>query len=61
LDCYYYSFTTLTTLGYGDIAPVTSYAKILAVTEAVVGPIFIAIFIAQLVAMNMASKLREEK
>ncbi|MHC4758696.1 MAG: ion channel, partial [Planctomycetota bacterium] len=38
LDCYYYSFTTLTTLGYGDIAPVTSYAKILAVTEAVVGP-----------------------
>jgi hypothetical protein len=61
LDCFYYSFTTLTTLGYGDMAPVTSYAKILAVTEAVIGPLYIAILIAQLVALNMASKMRERE
>ncbi|MHC5074748.1 MAG: potassium channel family protein [Planctomycetota bacterium] len=61
LDCFYYSFTTLTTLGYGDMAPVTSYAKILAVTEAVIGPLYIAILIAQLVALNMAAKIRESK
>jgi hypothetical protein len=61
LDCFYFSFTTLTTLGYGDMAPVTSYAKILAVTEAVVGPLYIAILIAQLVALNMVSKMREQE
>ena len=35
-ECYYYSFTTLTTLGYGDIVPVARYARILAIFEAVV-------------------------
>jgi hypothetical protein len=61
LDSFYYSFTTLTTLGYGDMAPVTSYAKILAITEAVIGPLYIAILIAQLVALNMAAKIREKE
>ena len=58
-DCYYYSFTTLTTLGYGDIAPVAKYAKILAVMEAIVGPVYLAIFVAQLIGLNIAQKLKD--
>ncbi len=58
-DCYYYSFTTLTTLGYGDIAPVAKYAKILAIMEAVTGPVYLAIFVAQLIGLNIAQKLKD--
>jgi hypothetical protein len=57
-DCYYYSFTTLTTLGYGDIAPVAKYAKILAIMEAVAGPVYLAIFVAQIIGMNIAQKMK---
>ena len=58
-DSYYYSFVTLTTLGYGDIAPVARYAKILAIMEAVVGPVYLAIFVAQLIGLNIARKLKD--
>ena len=58
LDCYYYSFTTLTTLGYGDITPVANYAKILAIMEAVIGPVYLAIFVAQIIGMNIAQKMK---
>ena len=57
-DCYYYSFTTLTTLGYGDIAPVAKYAKILAIMESVTGPVYLAIFVAQIIGMNIAQKMK---
>ncbi|MHC4437156.1 MAG: potassium channel family protein [Planctomycetota bacterium] len=58
VDCYYYSFATLTTLGYGDIAPAALYAKMLAILEAVVGPVYLAIFVAQLVGLNIAQKMK---
>ncbi|MHC4290757.1 MAG: potassium channel family protein [Planctomycetota bacterium] len=57
-ECYYYSFTTLTTLGYGDITPVAKYAKILAILESVTGPIYLAIFVAQIIGMNIAQKMK---
>lgn len=57
-DCYYYSFTTLTTLGYGDIVPVHDYARILATLEAVIGPVYLAILVAQIVGLNIAQKLK---
>jgi hypothetical protein len=57
-DCYYYSFTTLTTLGYGDIAPVAKYAKILAIMESVTGPVYLAIFVAQIIGLNIAQKMK---
>jgi len=57
-DCYYYSFTTLTTLGYGDIVPVTKYARILATLEAVAGPVYLAIFVAQIIGLNIAQKMK---
>jgi hypothetical protein len=54
-DFFYFSFVTLTTLGYGDISPVTDRAQTLAVLEAVVGQLYLAITIARLVGMHIAS------
>jgi len=46
----YFSFATLTTLGYGDIVPVTPLARMLAVLEAATGVLYIAITVARLIA-----------
>jgi voltage-gated potassium channel Kch len=46
----YFSLATLTTLGYGDIVPVTPPARLFAVLEAVGGVLYIAITVARLVA-----------
>lgn len=45
----YFSFATLTTLGYGDILPATSPAQALAVAEAVLGVLTVALIIGRLV------------
>ena len=45
----YYSFVTLTTLGYGDILPLSEMARTAAFLEAVAGVMFAAIFVAALV------------
>ena len=47
----YYSFVTLSTLGYGDIIPVHLVAKNWAAMEAMIGQFFIAIIIARLVSI----------
>jgi len=49
----YYSFTTLTTLGYGDITPVLSAAQSYAFMEAACGQIFLTVLIARLVALQI--------
>jgi hypothetical protein len=54
----YYSFVTLTTMGYGDITPVHPTARSAAVVEALVGQLFPAILIARLVAMELATRER---
>ncbi|HXY54747.1 MAG TPA: ion channel [Nitrospirota bacterium] len=46
----YFSFITLTTIGYGDILPVHPIARNLAVVEAITGQMYIAILIARLVS-----------
>jgi Ion channel len=51
----YFSFVTLTTVGYGDVLPVHPAARSLAVLEAVVGPLYLAILIARLVSLAVAS------
>jgi voltage-gated potassium channel Kch len=51
----YFSVATLTTLGYGDIVPVTPLARILAVLEAATGVLYIAITVARLVAAYQTS------
>jgi hypothetical protein len=51
---FYFSFVTLTTVGYGDILPVHPTARSLAALEAVVGPLYLAILIARLVSLRSA-------
>lgn len=51
----YFSFITLTTLGYGDITPVTWMAKNLALLEAVWGQIYLAVLVARLVGLHLSS------
>jgi len=52
----YFSFTILTTVGFGDIVPVHPIARMAAVFEGVVGQLFPAILIARLVALQVQSK-----
>jgi hypothetical protein len=49
----YFSFITLTSLGYGDIVPLHPLARSLATLEAVTGQLFLAILIARLVALEI--------
>lgn len=47
----YFSFVTLTTLGFGDITPVGDIPRMFAVSEAIVGQLYLTIFVARLVGM----------
>lgn len=51
----YFSFTTLTTLGYGDITPTGSAVMGLTNLEAIVGQMYPAIFVARLVSLYAAN------
>ena len=55
LDWAYFSFITLTTVGYGDITPVKPIARTLAMGEALTGQIYLAVLVARLVAMEVIS------
>ena len=50
----YFSFVTLTTTGYGDIAPLHPYARSLANIEAIIGQIYPATLLARLVTLELA-------
>lgn len=50
-DFIYYSYVTLTTLGYGDIIPISLQAKFFSVSEAITGQLFIATAIAKSVGI----------
>ena len=52
----YFSFVTITTLGYGDITPVTEVAKAITVLEAVAGQLYLVVAVAWLVGMHVSSK-----
>jgi voltage-gated potassium channel len=49
----YFSFVTLTTLGYGDISPVNGLARALAYLEAVCGQFYMAVLVASLVSAHL--------
>ena len=52
----YFSFVTLTTVGYGDITPVWPGAGGLAVSEAIVGQLYLAITVARLVGLHTSRR-----
>lgn len=52
----YFSFVTLTTLGYGEFTPVSSHARSLVVLEAVIGQLYLVVLIARLVGLHVAQQ-----
>lgn len=57
----YFSFITLTTLGYGDITPVTSRAQSLAILESVTGVLFVALLVSRLVGVYITQNIKREE
>ncbi len=59
----YFSMVTISTLGYGDISPVSSQARSMASMEAILGQIYLTVLIARLVSVfgaEINSKKRDE-
>jgi hypothetical protein len=56
----YFSFTTLTTLGYGDIAPANGAARLATSIQAVMGQLYVAILIGRLVGLEVANHRRSD-
>jgi hypothetical protein len=54
----YYSFVTITTLGYGDITPATHQAGALAILEAIAGQIYLVVLVAFLVGMFVSRRAK---
>ena len=59
LDFVFFSFTTLTTLGYGDITPVSAYARTATSLQAIIGVLYTAILISRFVGMYIAQHLEK--
>ena len=59
-DLLYFSFVTLTTVGFGDITPQSILAKRLAVFEAAMGGIYLAVIIAMLVGRYMSMQSEQD-
>jgi voltage-gated potassium channel Kch len=53
LELRYFSFMTLTTVGYGDIVPHSTAARTLAGLEAVTGQIYLTVLVARLVGLHI--------
>jgi len=60
VDPIYFSFVTLTTVGYGDVAPLTILSKRLAVFEAAMGSIYMAIIVALIVGRYLSPQPGQE-
>jgi voltage-gated potassium channel len=59
-EAVYYSFVTLTTLGYGEITPLMPLSRALAYTEAIAGQFYIAILVASLIGVRLAAMQKED-
>ena len=56
-NAFYFSYITLSTVGYGDITPVSKVARMLAATEAMTGLLYVAVLISRLVFTLFSSKI----
>ena len=56
----YFSLTTLTTVGYGDITPVSDLARSLSNVEAILGQSYLTVLVARLVGKHLAKSLADE-
>ena len=56
----FFSFVTMTTLGYGDIVPASPAARSLATLQAVVGQLYLAVLVARLVGLHVAESVRRK-
>jgi hypothetical protein len=50
----YFSYTTLTTVGYGDIVPTSAFTRMLANVEALAGQLYLTVLVARLVSLHIA-------
>jgi hypothetical protein len=53
-DFLYFSFVTLGTVGYGDVSPVTHGARLLAMSQALIGVMYIAVVVGRIVGLHTA-------
>ena len=56
----YFSLVTMTTLGYGDMVPIPPLARLFSGAESVIGQLFVAIFIARLVSLEVSQRGRDQ-
>lgn len=52
----YFSFVTLATLGYGDVTPLTRFARAWAILEAVTGQLYLAVMVARVVGLYIINR-----
>jgi hypothetical protein len=53
---FYFSLVTITTVGYGDMSPVTTEAQTFATLEAIIGQVYLTILVARLVGMYLVNQ-----
>ena len=58
-DFLYFSFVTLTTVGFGDVLPLSPLSKRLVVLEAAAGSIYMAVIVAMIVGRYMSMQLKQ--
>jgi len=57
----YFSFVTITTLGYGDISPAMPMARFLVIMEAIIGVFYMAILVASLIGVRLSGRGTAQK